>query len=518
MEQAPEYVIEMLHITKVFPGIKANDDITLQLKKGEIHALLGENGAGKSTLMSVLFGLYQPEEGVIKKDGVEVKINNPNDATALHIGMVHQHFKLIDVFTVLDNIILGAEDTKLGFLQKKEARKKVKALSERYGLHVDLDAKIEDITVGMQQRVEILKMLYRDNEILIFDEPTAVLTPQEIEELMAIMRGLVKEGKSILFISHKLNEIMEVSDRVTVLRKGKYIGTVNTSETTKEELSSMMVGRPVQLVVDKDEAHPTDPVLVVENLTVASKLHKNNAVKNVSFTAHAGEITCIAGIDGNGQTELVYALSGLEKAVSGKITLCGKDITKASIRQRSLAGMSHIPEDRHKHGLVLDYTLEQNMVLQRYYEKQFQKAGFIKFGAVREYANKLIEQYDVRSGQGPVTVARSMSGGNQQKAIVAREIDRNLPLIIAVQPTRGLDVGAIEYIHKQLVKERDEGKAVLLVSLELEEVMSLSDRILVMYEGEIVGELDPKKTTVQELGLYMAGAKREGAKGEEAQA
>ncbi len=508
MEQAPEYVIEMLHITKEFPGIKANDDITLQLKKGEIHALLGENGAGKSTLMSVLFGLYQPEEGVIKKDGKVVTINNPNDATALHIGMVHQHFKLVDVFTVLDNIILGAEETKFGFLQKKNARKKVQELSERYGLHVDLDAKIEDITVGMQQRVEILKMLYRDNEILIFDEPTAVLTPQEIEELMQIMKGLAKEGKSLLFISHKLNEIMEVSDRVTVLRKGKYIGTVNTSETTKEELSRMMVGRPVQLVVDKDEAKPAEPILTVEHLTVPSKVHKNNAVKDVSLTVHAGEIVCIAGIDGNGQSEFVYGLTGLEKTSGGKITLCGKDITNASIRERSLDGMSHIPEDRHKHGLVLDFTLEQNMVLQRYFEPKFQHAGFIKFGAVREYAEYLIEKFDVRSGQGPVTIARSMSGGNQQKAIVAREIDRDLPLIIAVQPTRGLDVGAIEYIHSQLVAQRDAGKAVLLVSLELDEVMSLSDRILVMYEGEIVGELDPKKTTVEELGLYMAGAKR----------
>ncbi len=508
MEQAPEYVIEMLHITKEFPGIKANDDITLQLKKGEIHALLGENGAGKSTLMSVLFGLYQPEEGIIKKDGKVVSINNPNDATALHIGMVHQHFKLIDVFTVLDNIILGAEETKMGFLQKKNARKKVEELSKRYGLAVDLDAKVEDITVGQQQRVEILKMLFRDNEILIFDEPTAVLTPQEIEELMQIMKGLAKEGKSLLFISHKLNEIMEVSDRVTVLRKGKYIGTVNTAETTKEELSRMMVGRPVQLVVDKDEAKLGEPILTVEHMTVPSKVHKNNAVKDVSLTVRAGEIVCIAGIDGNGQTEFVYGLSGLEKLSGGKITLCGKDITHASIRERSLDGMSHIPEDRHKHGLVLDYTLEQNMVLQRYFEPKFQNHGFIKFGAVREYAEYLIEKFDVRSGQGPVTIARSMSGGNQQKAIVAREIDRDLPLIIAVQPTRGLDVGAIEYIHKQLVAQRDAGKAVLLVSLELEEVMSLSDRILVMYEGEIVGELDPKKTTVEELGLYMAGAKR----------
>ena len=507
MDNSQDYVIEMLHITKEFPGIKANDDITLQLRRGEIHALLGENGAGKSTLMSVLFGLYQPEQGVIKKNGEVVKINNPNDATALNIGMVHQHFKLIDVFTVLDNIILGAETTKLGFLQKKEARKKVQALSEQYGLRVDLDAKIEDITVGMQQRVEILKMLYRDNEILIFDEPTAVLTPQEIDELMEIMRGFAREGKSILFITHKLNEIMAVADRVSVLRKGKYIGTVNVCDTNKQELSTMMVGRPVQLEVHKDEAKPKETVLKVESLTVPSKLHNNDAVKNVSFEAHAGEIVCIAGIDGNGQSELVYGIAGMEKASAGKITLCGEDISHASIHKR-LEHMSHIPEDRHKHGLVLDFTLEQNLVLQRFREKQFQTAGFINSKAVREYANKLIDQYDVRSGQGAVTTARSMSGGNQQKAIIAREVDREMPLVIAVQPTRGLDVGAIEYIHAQLVAERDAGKAVLLVSLELDEVMSLSDRILVMYEGEIVGELDPKTTTVQELGLYMAGAKR----------
>ncbi len=510
MAQTQPYVIEMLHITKEFPGIKANDDISLQLRRGEIHALLGENGAGKSTLMSVLFGLYQPEQGVIKKDGELVQINSPNDATALHIGMVHQHFQLVEVFSVLDNIILGAEDTKLGFVQRKEARRKVRELSERYGLHVDVDAKVEDITVGMQQRVEILKMLYRDNEVLIFDEPTAVLTPQEIDELMAIMKSLAAEGKSILFISHKLNEIMAVSDRVTVLRKGRYIGTVNTADTSKEELSRMMVGRPVQLVVDKDEAKPAEPVLCVEHLSVPSKLHKNDAVHDVSLTVRAGEIVCIAGIDGNGQTEFVHALTGLEKPSAGRVTLGGQDITAAPIRRRSAAGMSHIPEDRHKHGLVLDYTLEQNLVLQRYFEPQFQKNGFIRFEAVRDYAEKLIEQYDVRSGQGPVTQARSMSGGNQQKAIVAREIDRDLPLIVAVQPTRGLDVGAIEYIHSQLVAQRDAGKAVLLVSLELEEVMNLSDRILVMYEGEIVGELDPKTVTVEELGLYMAGAKRQG--------
>ncbi len=510
-----EYVIEMNHIRKEFPGIVANDDITLQLKKGEIHALLGENGAGKSTLMSVLFGLYQPEAGTIKKDGVEVKINNPNDATALGIGMVHQHFKLIEVFTVLDNIILGAETTKMGFLQKKEARRKVIELSEKYGLKVDVDAKVEDITVGMQQRVEILKMLYRDNDILIFDEPTAVLTPQEIDELMEIMRGFAKEGKSILFITHKLNEIMAVSDRVTVLRKGKYIGTVNTKDTNKQELSNMMVGRPVQLEINKDDADPADVVLNVEGLTVPSKIHKNDAVKDVSFNVRKGEIVCIAGIDGNGQTELIHGLTGLEKATAGKIEICGQDVSRASIRKRSQAGMSHIPEDRHKHGLVLGFTLEQNLVLQKYMEPQFQNHGFIKFDEVRKYADKLIEDYDVRSGQGPVTVARSMSGGNQQKAIIARELDRDEPLIVAVQPTRGLDVGAIEHIHKQLIEERDKGKAILLVSLELDEVLGLSDRILVLYEGEIVGELDPKKTNPQELGLYMSGALRKGKEAEQ---
>ena len=413
------YAIEMLHITKRFPGIIANDDITLQVKKGEIHALLGENGAGKSTLMSVLFGLYQAEEGTIRKDGVEVSIKDPNDANALGIGMVHQHFKLVECFSVLDNIIMGVEPTKHGFLQKKEARERVLALSEKYGLKVDPDALIEDITVGMQQRTEILKMLYRENEILIFDEPTAVLTPQEIDELMEIMRSLAAEGKSILFISHKLNEIMAVADRCSVLRKGKYMGTVNIADTTKAELSRMMVGRDVEFAVTKGEAHPAEVVLDVKNLTVPSKVHKNNAVKNVSFQVHAGEIVCIAGIDGNGQTELVYALTGLEPAAGGRITLEGKDITHATIRQRSLMGMSHIPEDRHKHGLVLDYTLEDNMVLQRYFEPEFtDKAGFLRRKNIRAYADRLIEQYDVRSGQGAVTPARSMSGGNQQKTML----------------------------------------------------------------------------------------------------
>lgn len=504
-----EYIIEMLNITKDFPGIRANDNITLQLRKGEIHALLGENGAGKSTLMSILFGLYQPTSGVIKKNGQEVKINTPNDANDLNIGMVHQHFKLVECFSVLDNIILGVEPTRGLFLEKKKAREKVLELSNKYGLMVDPDALVSDITVGMQQRTEILKMLYRDNEVLIFDEPTAVLTPQEIEELMKIMKSLAKEGKSILFITHKLNEIMEVADRCTIIRKGKYIGTVDIKDTTKEELSRMMVGRNVNFSVDKKPSTPGETVLKVEHMTVPSKAHSNNAVKDVSFNVRRGEIVCIAGIDGNGQSEFVQGLTGLENITGGTITFCGKDITHASIRDRSKAGMSHIPEDRHKHGLVLDYSLEQNMALQRYWAPEFQKHGFIKSKAVRDHAVRLIEQYDVRSGQGPVTITRSMSGGNQQKAIIAREIDKAPELLVAVQPTRGLDVGAIEYIHKQLVAQRDSGKAVLLVSLELDEVMDVSDRILVMYEGELVGQLDPKKVTVEELGLYMAGAKRD---------
>ena len=532
------YAIEMLHITKEFPGIKANDDVTIQLKKGEIHALLGENGAGKSTLMSILFGLYQPDSGIIKKDGKEVKITDPNVATSLHIGMVHQHFKLVEVYSVLDNIILGDEPIKEynfsaknkvlnGFLKgfsktmtflnkhifkvidRKKAYDQVVKLSNQYGLFIEPNAKVQDITVGMQQRVEILKMLYRENDVLIFDEPTAVLTPQEISELMEIMKKLASEGKSILFITHKLNEIKEVADRCTVLRKGRCIGTVDVANVTKEELSEMMVGRKVQLIVDKTEAKPKDVVLKVENLVMIDKLHKTNAVNNVSFDVRKGEIVCIAGIDGNGQTDLVYGITGLEPIKSGKVYLNNVDITNLSIRKRNKVGLAHIPEDRHRHGLVLDYSLEQNLVLQNYFEDRFQKAGFIKFKNIRKYADDLIEKFDIRSGQGSITVARSMSGGNQQKAIVAREIDRNTDLLIAVQPTRGLDVGAIENIHSRLVELRDADKAVLLVSLELDEVMSLSDRILVMHKGEIVGEFNPKEVTAQELGLYMAGAKKQ---------
>lgn len=503
-----DYVIEMLQITKEFPGIIANDNITLQLKKGEIHALLGENGAGKSTLMSVLFGLYQAEKGEIKKDGQVVKINNPNDANALGIGMVHQHFKLVHNFTVLQNIILGVEETKSGLLKMDDARKKVIELSERYGLKVNPDALIEDITVGMQQRVEILKMLYRENEILIFDEPTAVLTPQEIEELMKIMKGLAEEGKSILFITHKLNEIKAVANRCTVLRKGKYIGTIDVANTSKEEMSEMMVGRKVNLTIEKKDMAPGDVIFEVKNVTVSTKGNTKKAVNNVSFQVRKGEIVCIAGIDGNGQSELIYALTGLLPMESGQIFLNGKEITNYSVRKRNIAGLSHIPEDRHKDGLVLDYNLTENLMLKKYFTPDFQKGGFIKFDAASEYANKLIEQFDIRSGRGEHTIVRSMSGGNQQKTIVAREIDLDPDILIAVQPTRGLDVGAIEYIHRQLVAHRDEGKAVLLVSLELDEVMNISDRILVIYEGEIVADLNPKTVTIKELGLYMAGSKR----------
>ena len=500
------YIIEMNNIRKEFPGIVANDNVTVKLINGEIHALLGENGAGKSTLMSVLFGLYRPEAGEIKKNGEVVNIQNPNDANNLGIGMVHQHFKLVEVFTVLENIILGAEPTKYGFLTTKETRAKVIELSEKFNLKVDIDAKIEDISVGMQQRVEILKMLYRENEVLIFDEPTAVLTPQEIEELMKIMKDLIKEGKSILFISHKLNEIMAVCDRVSVLRKGKYIGTVKVADTNVNKLSKMMVGRKVE-GVQLPTKKKGNAILEVKNLVVPSKLHKNNAVDGVTFEVHQGEILCVAGIEGNGQSELVYGLTGLEKITSGEILLNGIDITKMSIREKNLAGISHIPEDRHKHGLILDFNLENNLVLKKYFEEGFQNKGFINKEKVRSHSDALIEKFDIRSGKGSTTMARSMSGGNQQKAIIAREIDCDTEMLIAVQPTRGLDVGAIENIHKTLIKQRNDNKAILLISLELEEVLNISDRILVMYNGKLVAELNPKKTSPQEIGLFMVGAK-----------
>ena len=646
-------VIELRHITKSFPGIKANDDITLTLRKGEIHALLGENGAGKSTLMSILFGMYEPDSGEILVRGKPTKIRNPNDATAYRIGMVHQHFKLVGCYTALQNIILGYEPaTKFfGFLRPKSVRKSLEELCQKYKFHVHLDMKIDDMPVGEQQKVEILKMLFRKNDILIFDEPTAVLTPQEIEDLMQSMKELVKEGKSILFISHKLNEIMEVADRCTILRKGKMIATVNVSDTNPQELSRMMVGRDVELVTKKDECHPGKDVLTIKNLTIYDGERKKEVVKNVSLNVRQGEIVCLAGIEGNGQTELIYGLTGITKIKSGEAILhdvdryryldldaenkekplskawryvkgnvrfgwtfikehvkyfflnyvyryCypvlasgwrqvkryvgfGLDMAKfgvsfawrktkdfflklfkkesqfvapflpdfakdakyqfiapetpshyevktvelpqdvdkqpryvdvhlenLSVRQRSISGISHIPEDRQKYGLALDFTLKDNIVLQRYFESQFQTFGFMKEKAKIDYSKRLIEQYDVRSSLGPNTIVRSMSGGNQQKAIIARELDRNSPLLIAVQPTRGLDVGAIESIHREIIRQRDAGSGVLLVSLELDEVMNLSDRILVMFNGEIVAQLDPKKTNVNEIGLYMSGAKR----------
>lgn len=504
-----EYAIEMLNITKRFPGIIANDDITLKVKKGEIHALLGENGAGKSTLMSILFGLYEPEEGRIRINGKDARIINPNDANALGIGMVHQHFKLVDCFTTLENIILGVETTKHGMLKMDNARKQVLELSQRYGLAIDVDAKISDITVGMQQRVEILKMLYRKNDILIFDEPTAVLTPQEIEELMQIIQNLSNEGKTIVFISHKLAEIKQVANRCTILRKGKFVNSVDVKDASLEQLSEMMVGRKVILNLDKKASEPKETILDVDNLVVKLPNDAKNKVKGISFKVRRGEIVCIAGIDNNGQTETVLAVAGMLGVKSGTIKLNGQNITNKSVRSRNISGLAHIPEDRHKHGLVLDFDLSENLILQTYFTEKFtSKRGLLKFDQIKRHAQRLIDKFDIRTAQGSSTIVRSMSGGNQQKAIIAREMDRDHDLLIAVQPTRGLDVGAIEYIHKQIVEERDAGHAVLLVSLELDEVMNVSDRILVMYEGEIVADVDPKKVSVQEIGLYMSGSKR----------
>ncbi len=505
-----DYVVEMTGIKKIFPGIVANDNVDFKLKKGEIHALLGENGAGKSTLMSVLFGLYKPEEGEIKINGKACDIPNPNVANKLGIGMVHQHFKLVDNFTVTENIILGQEK---GMLLKKnninDARRVVKEISEKYGLQVDIDAKIENISVGMQQRTEILKMLYRKAEIMIFDEPTAVLTPQEITELIKIMRQFASEGKSIILITHKLKEIMMACDRCTVLRRGKYIDTVNISDVTEQDLAEMMVGKEFDFKVDKKPAEPKETVLKVENLSYTD--HKKvKRLKNLNLDVKAGEILAVAGIDGNGQKELVEIITGLLKKESGRIFLNNQDISNLSIRERTLAGLSHIPQDRHKHGLVLDFTLSENIVLQTYYNEPFSKKGILDYNEINNKAENIIEQFDVRSSRGTQTIARSMSGGNQQKAIVGRELDRNSSLVIAVQPTRGLDVGAISYIHKRLIEARDNGAAVLLVSLELDEVLALADRINVIFEGEIVGRVDADKTDEQEIGLMMSGSKKVG--------
>ncbi|ARK28726.1 ABC transporter ATP-binding protein [Halalkalibacter krulwichiae] len=501
------YVIEMNNIRKEFPGIVANDNITLQVKKGEIHALLGENGAGKSTLMNVLFGLYQPEKGDIVVRGEKVKITDPNVANDLGIGMVHQHFMLVDKFTVTENIILGNEPSKFGRINIKKAAKEVEEISNRYGLRVDPYAKIENISVGMQQRVEILKTLYRGAEILIFDEPTAVLTPQEIQELINIMKMLVKEGKSIILITHKLKEIMAVCDRCTVIRRGVGIGTVNVSETNPDKLAAMMVGREVNFSVEKNPATPKETIVSIKGLTVNDS-RGVTAVKNLSLDFKAGEIIGLAGVDGNGQSELIEAITGLRKVESGTISLNGKDITNLKPRKVTEAGLGHIPEDRHKYGLVLDFTIGENIVLQTYYQQPYSKNGILNHSEMYKKAKALIEDFDVRTPS-EYTPARALSGGNQQKAIIAREVDRSPDFLIAAQPTRGLDVGAIESIHRRLVMERDKGRAVLLMSLELDEVLNVSDRIAVIYEGEIVDIVDAAQTNERELGLLMAGGKKE---------
>ncbi|MCM3123248.1 ABC transporter ATP-binding protein [Mesobacillus sp. AQ2] len=502
------YVVEMLNIRKEFPGIVANDNITLTLKKGEIHALLGENGAGKSTLMGVLFGMYQPEKGVVKVHGKEVRITNPNVANRLGIGMVHQHFKLVENFTVTENIILGSEPLKGMVLDIDKAAKRIEELSKHYGLNVDPHAKIEDISVGMQQRVEILKMLYREADVLILDEPTAVLTPAEIDELMKIMRNLIKEGKSIIIITHKLKEIKAVADRCTVIRRGKGIGTVNVAEASEASLAEMMVGRHVSFKVDKKESAPGEVVLKIDSLSVKNN-RKVMGLKDFSLEVRTGEIVGIAGVEGNGQTELIEAITGLRKAESGSIQIDGTEISSLPVRERLEKGMSHIPEDRHKRGLVLDYSLQENMVLQIYNKKPFSKNGILNKNAMKTYAQNILTNFDVRSGEGAVSIARTLSGGNQQKAIIGRELELDPKLLICVQPTRGLDVGSIEYIHKRIVEHRDKGNAVLLVSLELDEILQLSDRIAIVNNGELVGTVIAAETNENEVGLMMAGVAKE---------
>lgn len=523
------YAIEMLGITKKFGNILANNHIDIRLKRGEILALCGENGAGKSTIMSILFGLHEPDEGIIKKDGKVVRITNPNDATKLHIGMVHQHFKLVDTFTVLQNIILGDETLKefkgdtnifqrifnylnkhiFKFIDYKQAREEVNKIIDQYDLQVDLDQKICDISVEMQQKVEIIKMLYRKNEILIFDEPTAVLAEQEIQDFLKVLKNLKKEGKSIIFISHKLNEVFDVSDEITVIRKGQYIDTLRTKDTTKEEISALMVGRKVSEFKEKTKKKPGKEVLRVEHLKVIDPFTKKRIVNDVSFNVRKGEIVALAGVDGNGQQEVIYGITGIKKIQNGQITLGGKNISSLSVREKIKAGISHIPEDRQKYGLVLDYSIYENSVLDRYYEKEFSKYFFVNEKSIKEFGDNLIEKYDIRSSGDGNTIVRDMSGGNQQKIIVGREIERDQDLLIAVQPTRGLDIGALEGIHNLLLEQREKNKAILLVSLELDQVFALADRILVMYEGEIVGEFTPENVTKEILGLYMSGAKKD---------
>ncbi len=503
-----QLLLELLGITKRFPGIVANDHVDFDLGKGEVHALLGENGAGKSTLMNILYGLYHPDEGEIRLNGKPIRIDSPRDAIDHGIGMVHQHFMLIPVMTVAENIVLATEPTKGPFLDLASAEKRVRELSTQYGLTVRPEAKVASISVGMQQRAEILKALYRGAEILILDEPTAVLTPQEASELFTIIRSLQEGGKSIIFISHKLNEVLEIADRITVLRQGKKIDTVPREGATREGLARLMVGRDVVLSVEKPPAEPGEPLLEVEDLVVADE-RGLEVVRGVSFEVKAGEIVGIAGVDGNGQSELIDALTGLRSPAGGKITAAGEDLTSASAREALDAGVGHIPEDRQVRGLVLDFTLAENLALHDYAKEPDSKWGWLYPGRLIERAARLLKEFDVRGGR-PQTLAAALSGGNQQKVVIAREVSRDPRILVAAQPTRGLDVGAIEFVHRRLVKERDEGRAILLVSFELEEILSLSDRILVVYEGRIVGEYEPG-VSEEELGIAMTGGRKQAA-------
>lgn len=504
---AHENVIEMREITKVFGEFVANDKINLELRKGEIHALLGENGAGKSTLMNMLAGLLEPTSGEVVVNGQVVKLDSPSKAASLGIGMVHQHFMLVEAFTVAENIILGSEMTKNGVLDIARATREINELSERYGLAVDPSAKVADISVGAQQRVEILKTLYRGADILIFDEPTAVLTPSEIDELMAIMKNLVKEGKSIILITHKLDEIRAVSDRVTVIRRGKSIETVEIAGATNADLAEMMVGRSVSFKTEKQEAQPKEVVLSIKDLVV-NENRGVPAVKNLSLDVRAGEIVGIAGIDGNGQSELIQAITGLRKIESGSVELKGQSIVGLHPRQITEMSVGHVPEDRHRDGLVLEMMISENIALQTYYKEPLSKKGILNYSNIINYAKKLMQEFDVRAAS-EIVPASALSGGNQQKAIIAREVDRNPDLLIVSQPTRGLDVGAIEYIHKRLIQERDNGKAVLVVSFELDEILNVSDRIAVIHDGKIQGIVTPETTNKQELGVLMAGGELE---------
>ena len=504
---AHENVIEMREITKVFGEFVANDKINLELRKGEIHALLGENGAGKSTLMNMLAGLLEPTSGEIVVNGQVVKLDSPSKAASLGIGMVHQHFMLVEAFTVAENIILGSELTKNGVLDIARATREINELSDRYGLAVDPTAKVADISVGAQQRVEILKTLYRGADILIFDEPTAVLTPSEIDELMAIMKNLVKEGKSIILITHKLDEIRAVSDRVTVIRRGKSIETVEIAGATNADLAEMMVGRSVSFKTEKQEAQPKEVILSIKDLVV-NENRGVPAVKNLSLDVRAGEIVGIAGIDGNGQSELVQAITGLRKIESGSVELKGQSIVGLHPRQITEMSVGHVPEDRHRDGLVLEMMISENIALQTYYKEPLSKKGILNYTNIIGYAKQLMQEFDVRAAS-EIVPASALSGGNQQKAIIAREVDRNPDLLIVSQPTRGLDVGAIEYIHKRLIQERDNGKAVLVVSFELDEILNVSDRIAVIHDGKIQGIVTPETTNKQELGVLMAGGELE---------